>query len=63
MPRSFYYGTQMINRKTSLIVRKLITQGYFKDIARSPNNAHGVLLENWNIIDNSEVAVKQKFNY
>ena len=58
-----YYGTQMINRKTSLIVRKLITQGYFKDIARSPNNAHGVLLENWNIIDNSEVAVKQKFNY
>lgn len=58
-----YCGTQMINRKTSLIVRKLITQGYFKDIARSPNNAHGVLLENWNIIDNSEVAVKQKFNY
>ena len=57
-----YYGTQMINRKTSLIIRKLITQGYFKDIARTPNNAHGVLLENWNIIDNSEVAVKQKFN-
>ena len=57
-----YYGTQMINRKTSLIIRKLITQGYFKDIARTPNNAHGVLLENWNIVDNSEVAVKQKFN-
>lgn len=57
-----YYGTQMINRKTSLIIRKLITQGYFKDIARTPNNAHGVLLENWNIIDNSEVAIKQKFN-
>ena len=57
-----YYGTQMINRKTSLIIRKLITQGYFKDIARTPNNAHGVLLENWNIVDNSEVAVNQKFN-
>ena len=57
-----YYGTQMINRTTSLIIRKLITQGYFKDIARTPNNAHGVLLENWNIVDNSEVAVKQKFN-
>ena len=57
-----YYGTQMINRKTSLIIRKLITQGYFKDIARTPNNAHGVLLENWNIVDNSEVAIKQKFN-
>ena len=58
-----YYGTQMINRKSSLIIRKLITQGYFKDIARTPNNAHGVLLENWNIIDNSEVEVKQKYAY
>ncbi|MDO5608720.1 MAG: conjugative transposon protein TraK, partial [Capnocytophaga sp.] len=39
-----YYGKQMINRKTSLIIRRLITQGTFKDIARTPNNAHGVLL-------------------
>lgn len=58
-----YYGTQMINRKSSLIIRRLITQGSFKDIARTPNNAHGVLLENWNIVDNSEVAVKQKYSY
>ena len=57
-----YYGTQMINRRSSLITRRLITQGYFKDIARTPNNAHGVLLENWNILDNTEISVKQK-NY
>jgi len=57
-----YYGTQMINRRSSLITRRLITQGSFKDIARTPNNAHGVLLENWNILDNSEISVKQK-NY
>lgn len=57
-----YYGTQMINRRSSLIIRKLITQGSFKDIARTPNNAHGVLLENWNILDNTEISVKQK-NY
>lgn len=57
-----YYGTQMINRRSSLITRRLITQGTFKDIARTPNNAHGVLLENWNILDNSEISVKQK-NY
>ena len=55
-----YYGTQMINRRSSLITRRLITQGAFKDIARTPNNAHGVLLENWNILDNSEISVKQK---
>ena len=61
--RFMSYGTQMINRKTSLIIRKLITQGTFKDIPRTPNNAHGVLLENWNILDNTELSVKQKYSY
>ena len=61
--RFMYYGTQMINRKTRLIIRKLITQGTFKDIPRTPNNAHGVLLENWNILDNTELSVKQKYSY
>ena len=61
--RFMYYGTQMINRKTSLIIRKLITQGTFKDIPRTPNNAHGVLLENWHILDNTELSVKQKYSY
>ena len=61
--RFMYYGTQMINRKISLIIRKLITQGTFKDIPRTPNNAHGVLLENWNILDNTELSVKQKYSY
>ena len=61
--RFMYYGTQMINRKTSLIIRKLITQGTFRDIPRTPNNAHGVLLENWNILDNTELTVKQKYSY
>ena len=61
--RFMYYGTQMINRKTSLIIRKLITQGTFRDIPRTPNNAHGVLLENWNSLDNTELSVKQKYSY
>lgn len=61
--RFMYYGTQMINRKISLIIRKLITQGTFRDIPRTPNNAHGVLLENWNILDNTELSVKQKYSY
>ena len=58
-----FYGKQMINRRTSLILRKLITQGTFTDIQRTPNNAHGVLLENWNILDITEIAPKQKYNY
>lgn len=58
-----YYGTQMINRKNSLIIRKLITEGDFKDMIRSPNNPHGVLLRNWRILDNSEISNKAKSNY
>ena len=58
-----YYGTQMINRKNSLIIRKLITEGDFEDMIRSPNNPHGVLLQNWRILDNSEISNKAKSNY
>ena len=58
-----YYGTQMINRKNTLILRKLITEGNFEDMIRSPNNPHGVLLRNWRILDNSELSNKAKSNY
>ena len=58
-----YYGRQMINRKNSLIIRKLITEGDFEDMIRSPNNPHGVLLRNWRILDNSEISNKAKSNY
>lgn len=58
-----YYGTQMINRKTTLIVRKLITEGDFQDIIRSPNNPHGVIIKNWRILDNTEISNKTKSNY
>lgn len=58
-----YYGTQMINRKNTLIIRKLITEGNFEDMIRSLNNPHGVLLRNWRILDNSELSNKAKSNY
>lgn len=56
-----YYGKQMINRKRSLILRKLITEGELKDLERSPNNAHGILIENWRILDNSEISVRRRY--
>lgn len=58
-----YFGKQLINRKTALIVRKLITEGRFEDIVRSPNNPHGVLLKDWRIMDNSEISNQPKFSY
>lgn len=61
--RFIFYGTQMINRKTSIILRKLITEGNFEDIIRSPHNPHGVLLKNWRILDNTELSNRTKSMY
>lgn len=58
-----FYGKQMITRKSSVIVRKLITEGFFKDMIRSPNNPHGVMLEDWRILDNEEVSNQTKNSY
>lgn len=55
-----YYGTQMINRKTALIKRKMITEGRFEDIIRTPNNPHGVMIKNWKILDNTEIMNQNK---
>lgn len=56
-----YYGKQFINRKTVFVTRLLITEGKFRDIPRTPNNAHGVLLENWKVLDNRELQASKKY--
>lgn len=58
-----YFGKQMITRKSSVITRKLFTEGFFDDIIRSPNNPHGVLLKNWRIINNEEMSNQNKNSY
>lgn len=58
-----FYGKQMITRKSSVITRKLFTEGFFEDIIRSPNNPHGVLLKNWRIINNEELSNQTKNTY
>jgi conjugative transposon TraK protein len=55
-----FYGKEYINRKTQLIERNLITHGKFRDIPRTDNNTHGVLLEDWRIVDNTDVKVLKK---
>ncbi|MFL9835790.1 conjugative transposon protein TraK [Chryseobacterium terrae] len=58
-----FFGKQMISRKSSVITRKLFTEGFFEDIIRSPNNPHGVLLKNWRIINNEELSNQSKNSY
>jgi len=55
-----YFGTQKIERKSSVITRSLITEGYLKDIPRSPNNPHGILIQNWKTLENKDLKFDEK---
>jgi len=51
-----YYGKLKIDRRSSTVTRSLITEGYLKDIPRSDNNPHGVLICNWKTLDNKDLS-------
>jgi conjugative transposon TraK protein len=55
-----YYGKLKIDRRSSTVVRSLITEGYLKDMPRSDNNPHGVLIVNWKTLENKDLADVQK---
>jgi len=65
MPRHYfrYYGKLKIDRRSSTVVRSLVTEGYFKDIPRSDNNPHGVLIINWKTLENKDLDAIQKNNF
>jgi len=58
-----FYGRQNIRRRTRLITRRLYSEGYYKDLVRSPRNPHGILLLDWRITDNSELANQTLYTY
>jgi conjugative transposon TraK protein len=62
MPKHYfrYYGKLKIDRRSSTVLRSLITEGYLKDIPRSDNNPHGVLIINWKTLENKDLQNVQK---
>ncbi len=52
------YATQKLIRSTSTVTRKLISQGYLRNVSRSDNNPHGFLIQQWEILDNSNKLFK-----
>ena len=62
MPRHYfkYYGKLKIDRRSSTVVRSLVTEGYLKDIPRSDNNPHGVLITGWKTLENKDLEDVQK---
>lgn len=50
-----YYGTQRIERRTSILKRQLITEGSLREIGRSLNNPHGLIIINYKTILNKDI--------
>lgn len=58
-----YYGKLRIDRRSSTVVRSLITEGYLKDIPRSDNNPHGVIIINWKTLENKDLQDVEKNSF
>ncbi|TKC08023.1 conjugative transposon protein TraK [Pedobacter polaris] len=62
LPKKYFrfYGKQKIDRRSTVVLRSLITEGYLKDIPRSENNPHGVLITKWKTLENKDLENVQK---
>jgi conjugative transposon TraK protein len=65
VPRHYfrYYGRLKIDRRSSTLTRSLVTEGYLKDIPRSDNNPHGVLITGWKTLENKDLSDVQKNSF
>ena len=50
------FATQQLIRSTSTVVRRLVTQGYLRNVSRSDNNPHGFLIQRWETLENSDLV-------
>ena len=55
-----YYGTQRIDRKTSIIKRQLVTSGKLEEVPRTINNPHGLIIKEWKTLENSDISYETK---
>lgn len=55
-----FFGTQRLDRKTSILKRELVTTGQLKDVPRTLNNPHGLLITKWKTIKNKDSSYETK---
>ena len=58
-----YYGRQRIERRTSILMRQLVTAGKLRKVPRMENNPHGILITNWRTLLNKDLSETAKSNY
>jgi conjugative transposon TraK protein len=54
------YGEEKITRLTSIVTRELVTEGYLREVLRSDNNPHGLLIERWSILSNRDLKTEAR---
>lgn len=54
------YGMTSIVRRSNITYRNLETECLLQNTTRTDNNPHGFLIENWKIIDNSDLHIVQR---
>ena len=57
-----FFGTQRIERETS-ILRAIVTEGSLRDVPRTENNPHGLIITDWKTIFNKDLEYKPKRNF
>jgi len=55
-----FYGRQEIVRSSRIQFRNLVTAGKLRLIQRTAANPHGLLIENWEILDNRDLFQKSR---
>ena len=58
-----YYGRQRIERRTSILMRQLITAGSLRRVPRTENNPHGFIVFGWRTLINKDLSENQKTNF
>lgn len=54
------YAQQVLVRVTSVVTRKLLTEGFLRNVLRSDNNPHGFLIEKWNTLENYDLKTENR---
>jgi len=55
-----FYGRELITRTSTVTTRSLVTEGWLRPVSRSENNPHGMLIENFSILDNRDLGVQNR---
>ena len=58
-----YYGRQRIERRTSILMRQLITAGSLRRVPRTENNPHGFIIVGWRTLVNKDLSESQKTDF